>query len=63
MLDYDHYLARLTELARDVPLILHSLTESQVNSSVSFLLSKGAIHPVSAAADSGPSVAPAHARD
>lgn len=42
VLDYDHYVAKLAALPREVPLILHSLTEAQVDSSIAFLRSKGA---------------------
>jgi len=42
LLDYDHYLALLNGLGRDIPLILHGLTEAQVDTSVAFLRSKGA---------------------
>ncbi len=42
LLDYDHYLRLLAGLGRDVPLILHSLTEDQVDTAVAFLKAKGA---------------------
>ncbi len=42
LLDYDHYLALLNGLGRDIPLILHGLSEDQVDASVAFLRSKGA---------------------
>jgi sugar phosphate isomerase/epimerase len=42
LLDYDHYLRLLAGLGRDVPLILHSLTEEQVDTAVAFLRAKGA---------------------
>jgi sugar phosphate isomerase/epimerase len=40
VLDYDHYLARLRALGFDGPLILHTLTEDQVDASVAFLRGK-----------------------
>ena len=42
LLDYDHYLELLGGLGRDVPLILHGLTEEQVDVAVAFLQAKGA---------------------
>jgi sugar phosphate isomerase/epimerase len=42
LLDYDWYLALLRRAGYDGPLILHSLTEAQVESSVAFLQAKGA---------------------
>jgi len=42
VLDYDHYLALLNGLGRDIPLILHGLTEDQVDTSIAFLRAKGA---------------------
>lgn len=54
VLDYDHYLALLDELGRDVPLILHGLAEAQVDTSTAFLQSKGARpSPVDARASGG----------
>lgn len=54
VLDYDHYLALLDELGRDVPLILHGLAEAQVDTSVGFLQSKGArLSPVDTRASGG----------
>jgi sugar phosphate isomerase/epimerase len=41
LLDYDHYLALLRRAGYDGPLILHGLTESQVDGCVAFLRSKG----------------------
>jgi sugar phosphate isomerase/epimerase len=40
VLDYDHYLARLRAIGFDGPLILHTLTEDQVDASVAFLRGK-----------------------
>ncbi len=42
LLDYDHYLTLLNGLGRDIPLILHGLSEAQVDTSVAFLRAKGA---------------------
>ena len=42
LLDYDHYLALLGGLGRDVPLILHGLMEEQVDAAAAFLRAKGA---------------------
>ena len=43
LLDYDHYLRLLAGLEWDVSLILHSLTEDQVEAAVAFLKAKGAV--------------------
>ena len=37
LLDYDHYLSLLSTLGTDVPLILHGLSETQVDGCVAFL--------------------------
>jgi sugar phosphate isomerase/epimerase len=40
LLDYEHYLSLLKALERDVPLILHGLTESELLASLAFLREK-----------------------
>ena len=40
LLDYDQYLSLLSELERDVPLILHGLSEAEVDGCVAFLRGK-----------------------
>ncbi len=41
LLDYDQYLSLLSGLGSEVPLILHGLTEAQVDGCIAFLRSKG----------------------
>ena len=44
LLDYDYYLARLKSAGFDGPLILHNLTEDQVDHSVAFLRGKPGVN-------------------
>ena len=40
LLDYDQYLSLLNDVAPDVPIILHGLSEAEVDGCVSFLRKK-----------------------